>query len=136
MAELIVASKTGEKQNSFQTVNGVGIAAIGGGGIGTLIVGFAQLIPESNAWRTVLVIIAPAISVGISTLWVRGVEEYTHYRQKKNAQEIIIRMRKYLQECIKDPNISEEMKAKYRQKLEVLEDEVFNRELNEIKQPN
>ncbi len=123
------------KQDGAENPNGLGLAAIGGGGIGTVIVGFAQLIPESNTWRTVLVLIAPAISVGISTLWAWAASEYTRGRQDKIAQETIIQMRKYLQERIEDPATPKNMKGNYKKKLEMLDDVVFNRDIDKIKKP-
>ena len=136
MSELAVApAAISEKQAGIQDSNGLGLAAIGGGGIGTLIVGFAQLIPESNTWRTVLVIIAPAISVGISTLWAWGIGEFTRRRQDKIAQETIIQMRKYLHGRINDPDTPDDMRENYIKKLELLDDIVFNRDIDKIKKP-
>jgi len=133
MADLTIAS-TGkiESQGVKHDVSSLGVAAIGGGGVGTLMVGFAQLIPESDNWRTVLVIIAPAVSVGISTLWVWLVGEFSRRRQDKIVQSTIAQMRTYLHECIDDPKTSKDMKEDYKRKLTLLEDIVFKRELRKL----
>lgn len=129
---IVVSAGKVENQDVKQDVNSLGIAAVGGGGIGTLMVGFAQLIPESNSWRSVLMIIAPAVSAGISTLWIWVVGEYSRRRQDKIAQATITQMRTYLRERIDDPKTSEEMKEDYERKLALLEDTVFKRELRKI----
>ncbi len=121
------------RESSVQDSGGLGLAAIGGGGIGTIIVGFAQLIPESDNWRTVLVIIAPAVSVGISTLWAWAVGEYTRRRRDKVAQATIDRLRKYFQERIDNPTTPEDMRQNYNKRLEALDDVVFSRDIERIK---
>jgi hypothetical protein len=118
---------------SSQDSSNLGLAAVGGGGIGTLIVGFAQLIPDANTWKTVLVIIAPAVSVGISTLWALAVSEYTRRRQDKVAQDTIEKLRKYLRGYIDNPNTPEDLKINYKKKLQVLDDVVFSRDIEKIK---
>ena len=129
---IVVSAGQIDNQGPRQDVNSLGIAAVGGGGVGTLIVGFAQLIPESNSWRSVLMIIAPAVSVGISTLWIWFVGAYARRRQDKMVQSTIAQMRTYLRERIDDPKTSEEMKEDYEKKLTLLEDTIFKRELRKI----
>lgn len=129
----VTSADKNSNNNSISLSSDAGLAALGGGGIGTLIVGFAQLIPDSNTWKTVLVIIAPAISVGISTLWSWAITELAHYRQDRIAQDTIARMRKQLQNNLTKKDLPEDMKKIYREKLELLEEVVFNRDIEKIR---
>jgi hypothetical protein len=44
-------------------------------------------------------------------------------------------MRKYLQERIDNPHTSKDMKESYKKKLEMLDEVVFNRDMDKIKKP-
>ena len=50
--------------------SGIGSAAVGGAGTGTLLVVLAQNLPPENAWKSWLVIIAPAVSALMTSFWV------------------------------------------------------------------
>ena len=62
---------------------GVGTAALGGGGAGTSLAGLAQLLPPESNFRTFLLVVAPAFTIAISSLWIWATAEYKKYREGK-----------------------------------------------------
>ena len=112
--------------------SGIGVAALGGGGVGTLLVGIAQLLPETSDSRTFLVIVAPAVSVALSSFWIWATAEYKKHRKEKVVKETITELRQYLTAQINNSNTSPQMKKQFEAQLLQLEAKSFKRAIQVI----
>jgi hypothetical protein len=110
----------------------LGVAAVGGGGIGTIVVGLAQLLPETNAMHGFLITIAPALSVGISGAWVWAGGQIDEYRTNKRRTKAIADTRNHLQAVIKDPNTTPERLEQAKKQLLILEEKHFQSKIQVI----
>ena len=111
---------------------GIGVAALGGGGAGTVLVGIAQLLPETDNWRTFLIVIAPAFSVAISSFWIWITAEYNKYRKEKAIRKTVSELRQYLNEQLSNSDIPQEMKKQYEKQLLQLEEKSFQQAIQII----
>ena len=107
--------------------SGIGVAAVGGGGVGTLLVGVSHLFPETSSWRTFLVTIAPAVSVALSAFWIWATVEMQRYRKEKTVKDTISELRQHLVDQINNSNTTPELKKQFEQQLSQLEEKSFQR---------
>lgn len=107
----------------------LGKAAVGGGGIGTIIVGFAQLLPEGDPLRSFLVTVSPALTLGISGIWIWVGTQIENLNKSRKRSKVIEETRLYLNETIKDPNASDERKDLAHEQLIALDKKDFESRL-------
>jgi hypothetical protein len=109
--------------------NGVVSAGAAGGGLGTLLISFAEGLPETNEWKTFLTLIAPILTVGVSGLWLFVKTVYIdpvvatmkHKSSHAHISRLIEDAKKVEQIVINDPNSSQEHKDEMRNNVEKLE---------------
>ena len=105
--------------------NNASFAAIGGGGGGTLLLTLAQSLPDNNKFKSILILIAPAVSVTLNYFWIWISSEYSKNRIDKIKQRKIEEIRNSLINRIKNDNTPKHMIDKYKKQLEILEDNAF-----------
>lgn len=115
--------------SNVSKASSLGAAAVGGGGIGTVIVGFAQLMPETNDIQRFLIIIAPAVSVGITGLWVWASGQIEQYRVNSRQAKAVADTRDHLMAVIKDPITTPERLDQANKQLLILEEKNFQSKL-------
>jgi len=93
----------------------------GAAGAGTLLVLLANNLPDSNAWKSWLVLLAPSASIAISTLygWVKNaIDERANRRE---LADVVRRARITLDEALQNPSTSDEHRKQLQRELETLE---------------
>lgn len=116
------------KKTSSNIVGG----AAGAGG-GTLLVLLANNLPEASSWKSWLVIVAPSMSVLISStwLWTRGkIEEHL---KNKEFNAIITDTKATLTDALDNPATSKTHKEDLIKELEQLEKFLIKKNLDRIK---
>lgn len=113
------------QNNSQDKTLGVGPAAVGGGGIGTVIVGLAQLMPETESARGFLISVAPALSVAVSSVWIWGVNRARTKGNQTLRDKTVAQLRGELNTVINDPDTPDERKEQAKNQLLTLEDKNF-----------
>lgn len=112
--------------------SGIGLAAVGGGGAGTLLVGLAQLLPETSQLKTLLVLAAPSISAALGYFWIQATAWFRTERKERIADEKTEELRDYLISQINSENTLPDMKAQYKRQLALLEEKRFQRVIRVI----
>lgn len=97
-------------------------AAAAGGGLGTSLVALAQLLPESSAFRDILIYAAPGVAVGLTAVGVWAHRTLVRWVQEREAQTALKRARETLEARITNQNTSEQHRARLTRKLEELEE--------------
>lgn len=87
---------------------------IAGAGGGMLIASLARNLPEDNPLKSWLIILAPAIALGIKFIWAKIAAYYEQKDIDKTRGEVI----KEIDDLLIDPSISDEEKVKLREKRE------------------
>ena len=121
-----MAPNKAPRRSNATNVVGAGAA---GGGIGTVIAALADGMDETSQYKSVLIVSAPLIAVGLSGLWLFLKTVYIDpyaYRKKHEAADIA--MGKILKDArlnaervLNDPNSSEKHKQDVRKIVEDLE---------------
>ncbi|MCF6402027.1 hypothetical protein L3C95_04030 [Chitinophaga filiformis] len=88
--------------------------SIAGAGGGMLIASLARNLPEDNPLKSWLIILAPALALGIKFIWSKVLEYYQQKEIDKTREEVI----KEIDDLLIDPSISEDEKIKLREKRE------------------
>lgn len=98
----------------------VGAGAAGAGG-GTLLVMVAQTLSDSNPIKSIVLLLAPSLSVGMSIfiLWVQ--KEISDYWKIKKMKSIASATKDTLRDALNNPLTSDEHKTAIRIRLEELE---------------
>jgi hypothetical protein len=107
-------------------------AGAAGAGGGTLLVLLANNLPADNRWKPWLVLIAPSVSIGISTLWIWLKHEIEGWLAKRALRAWIIEARQTLDSALRNPLTSEEHKAQLRRELEKLEALLVKTAMNRV----
>lgn len=118
--------------SSPNPVSAITTPAVGGGGLGTLIVMVAQSLPDSSPWKSWLVTLAPAVSVVVTSFWVWISAEIRKSNREKEVKKALAEMRQYLRQQINDPAISAKQRKDYEKRLSILEETSFQRELKKL----
>lgn len=114
------------------SVSDLGLAAVSGGGTGTLLAYLAQSLPTTNPYKSLFIILAPSASVAITSFWVWATAEYNKRRQDSLVQKKITEMRENLLQKINDPKVKPNQKKEYERQLAILEEKSFQRDLKII----
>ena len=96
-------------------------AGVAGAGGGTLLVLLANNLPDSNIYKSWLIITAPTVAVGLSAFWKWIIKRVDKYLKKRKAEELKLRLRTDIEKALKNPNISKEEKATMQKKLAAFE---------------
>jgi uncharacterized membrane protein len=97
-------------------------AGAAGGGVGTVLAAIAVLLPEKSAWKQILTMLSPAISVGVGGLWLFVNANYIAPRIRQAAvDKVLSDARAVEQRVLADPNSSAEHKQEMREAVEKLE---------------
>jgi hypothetical protein len=104
-------------------------ASAAGGGIGTIIVAFANGMPVGAPYKSVLILSAPLLAVGISGLWlfVKAVYIDPYAERRKNAaadeamEKILWDARANAEMVLNNPNSSDAHRKEVRKMVEDLE---------------
>lgn len=115
-------------------------AGAAGGGLGTLLISFAEGLPETNEWKTFLTLSAPIITVGISGIWLfvktvyidPQVASMKHKSSHAHISKLIEDAKKVEQIVLSDPNSSEEHKQQMRSKVEELKRILISEMINNV----
>jgi hypothetical protein len=94
---------------------------IAGAGGGTLLLLLAKNLPESNEYKSWLIIIAPTITVGLAAFWKWISKEFELYLRKRTVKKLKEVLRRDANKVIQNPDIPEEMKKDIRLKLAAFE---------------
>jgi hypothetical protein len=114
--------------------SGFGTAALGGGGIGTIIIALVQLIPSDNQWRTVLVMCTPAVSAGIIAFWKWVSNEIIRKRKERLGYKTKDKLIHELNSVKDDPEASENEKQDAIRKLALINDAIFEASMRKIRE--
>lgn len=118
-------SSTPEPDNSQDPP--VGPGAIGSGvGVGSLIAYFANRLPDDHPLRPILILLVPAISVGVSSVWLYFQERRRRQLRETEARIAIEESRAKIERLISRPRTT----AQQRQELL---DELYKLDLEEIR---
>jgi hypothetical protein len=95
--------------------------ALAGAGGGTLLILLARQLAESNPYKPYALLLAPSLSVLITTglLWLRGT--LRTYYELKSKDWLFNRVQSTFEKCLDNPRTSVEHKEKLRKQLEELE---------------
>jgi hypothetical protein len=126
---------TDDNNTSAKPAN-IGVAAIGGGGIGTIVVGLAQLLPETSHLRGFWITIAPALSVGISSAWLWATAQIEQYRINVRKDKVVADTKAYLLSVINDPKATDERRDQASKQLLILEEKHFRAKIQVLDEPN
>ncbi len=97
-----------------------GASAAGVGG-GTLLVLYANSLPDSSHIKFWLVLAAPSVSVFLGVIWLWLRVEIANYVQGLKVRSIARAAKATLQEALANPSTSEEHKSRIRSRLEEVE---------------
>lgn len=107
-----------------------------GGGIGTVVAAFADGLPDSSPYKSLLTVASPLIAVGLSGLWLflkhayidpvadrkrRAAEQKKYDAEMAQSERFLNKARAHLQSVRDDPNASDEHKLSLQKKVEELE---------------
>ena len=109
----------------------LGSGAAGAGG-GTVLVVLARSLPDTNPWKTPLLIVAPSVTVIVSAIWLFAWRSIIALYRQKQRKRLFAEAKKTLSEGIENPHASEEHRAVLRKRLEafqLLEAEVYSKEI-------
>jgi hypothetical protein len=121
-------------ENDFQDKsNAQKNAGLAGAGGGTLVSIIANQFPQDSIARPTLNYLAPSISILLTALWVGLQVKATNYIRDKEFNKLVEAARRDIEESIKDPNISEEHRAKLRKDLEMFNSMNIERIKSKIK---
>ena len=118
--------------NTSNSASDLGLAAISGGGTGTLLIYLAESLPPSNPYRDIFVIIAPSAAVAITSFWVWTMGEINKRRKEKLIKKTLAETAENLHKKIADPSISQKQKKIYEKQLAILDEKSFQRSLKII----
>lgn len=109
---------TPRKKVTASTKAGAGAA---GAGSGTLLVLLANNLPDSNRWKSWLVLLAPSLTIAITVAytWIRKYVD--DYLDERRIKRFISEAKVTLREALENPNTSEAHRRKLRAQLEELE---------------
>lgn len=103
-------------------------AGFAGAGSGTGLVVFAHSLPDGTA-RTIALYVAPAVSAALGALALYVEIQARRYMQ----QRLVRRLRRTLEEYLRNPHTSDEHKLLLRQRLEQIEEVVTSQEVERIR---
>lgn len=104
-------------------------AGLAGAGGGTGLVAFAQSVSPDSTTKSLLLYLAPSVSVIFGTLVFFIEAQTSRYLQ----QRLVRRLRRTLEEYLQNPHTSDEHKLALRQRLEQVEQTVTLQEVERIR---
>lgn len=104
-------------------------AGLAGAGGGTGLVAVAESLPVDPSVKSLLVYAAPTVAVLFGSLVLFAQVQMSRYLQ----QRLVKRVRRDLEECLKNPHTSDEHKKRIRDRLEDLENVVTIQDIERIK---
>ncbi|NTW87613.1 MAG: hypothetical protein HGB26_00465 [Desulfobulbaceae bacterium] len=110
----------------------VGATAAGAGG-GTLLVVLSSHLPEGNPFKQWLVMVAPTLSVTLTTLWYWAQVEIANYIQDKKVEALALKTKQSLIDALNNSNTSESHRNSLRSKLEELEIIISERQMKKLR---
>jgi hypothetical protein len=96
-------------------------ANVAGAGGGTLLLLLAQNLPETNEYRSWLIIVAPSITVAIVAIWKWATKKIDNYWKFRKIESLKEKLRKDIDKAIKNPNFPTDQIDDLRRKLAELE---------------
>ena len=97
-----------------------------------MLVVLARSLPDTNPWKTPLLIVAPSVTVIVSAIWLFAWRSIIALYRQKQRKRLFAEAKKTLSEGIENPHASEEHRAVLRKRLEafqLLEAEVYSKEI-------
>lgn len=91
---------------------------IAGAGGGMVLLSLAQNLPDSNVFKSWLIILAPVLTLAIKSLWNICSPEISFIIKKFKTRKARINLLTRIDTLLKDPDISEEKKKMLRDKSE------------------
>lgn len=107
-----------------------GAAGIGGG---TLLLVFANTLPENSKIKPWLIWIAPSVSVSLSAIWIWLQVSVANYVRDREVRTILNKAKADLVKALNNSNTSAEHRARIMNKLENLELVEVDRHMQKIK---
>ncbi|RAJ10572.1 hypothetical protein LX64_00176 [Chitinophaga skermanii] len=89
-----------------------------GVGGGTLLISLANNLPDTNVYKSWLIIIAPSITMFIAFCWKLIFERMTKHSTKVKVKEQDETWQQYSNDLLNDPHLSEKFKKKVQAKVE------------------
>jgi hypothetical protein len=120
------------KSNNYvkNSTSDISVAAISGGGTGTLLVLLAQnLLPENSPYEKLFVMLAPSASVAITSFWVWATAEFKKRQREKLIEKTLAEMLELLHKKLADPSVPPRQKKVYEKQLATLEEKNFQRRI-------
>lgn len=103
-----------------------------GAGSGTFLAALADNIPDDEWYKSWLVILAPAISIGISGGWIWVRHWLSKRSEGRELSAALAQAKRTLQEAIDNPNTPEHLKQTYREDLAQLGDLVIRSDVDRV----
>jgi len=97
------------------------IGGAAGAGGGTLLVLLAQNLPESSSWKSWLIIIAPSVSILLSSIWLWAKRRIEDYFKNKEFNSAVEEAKMTLSEALNNTGTTDAHKNKLIKELEQLE---------------
>ncbi|MCP4676993.1 MAG: hypothetical protein GY854_16035 [Deltaproteobacteria bacterium] len=101
-----------------QSKVGAGAAGVGGG---TLVAVIANNLPETNALKPWLILIAPSLSIFLGAGWLWLQVKVANYLRDREVQTVIASAKKTLEAALANPLTSNKHRKKIQEELEKLE---------------
>ena len=117
---------------SIKKSNKVSAGAAGIGG-GTLLVLFANQLPEADPLKQWLLLVAPTVSITLTAIWLWLKVEIANFVQDKKVKSLANAAKIALQEALENPLTSDLHKEKIRIHLEEVESLLAARHLSKLK---
>ncbi|SRR5712692_3310204 len=108
-------------------------SAAAGAGTGTLLVLFANNLPDSHPWKKWLVLLAPSASISIGALYSLARRTLYNYLNHRELEALARQAKKTLLEALQNPSTSEEHRVQLRYELEQLEVLLVRADVERIK---
>jgi len=107
-------------------------AGLTGASAGTLLVVFANNLPDDNLLKPWLVLFAPSISIAISSFWIWLKAQTEKINKNLVTNRQLLKAEQTVKKLNEDPNISNENKEKSRKMLEQLQMKALRSQLKRV----
>ena len=109
---------------------GAGVAGVGGG---TLLAALAKNLPDSNEWKSWMLILAPSASVLLAALWTWCNNKIDAYIQQRNTEGAIKAARAEFDKVLENTHLSQEVRASVIKEREDFEQTVVSLRVSKFK---
>ncbi|WP_448701828.1 hypothetical protein ACFGVR_06200 [Mucilaginibacter sp. AW1-3] len=92
-------------------------AGVAGAGGGTLILLLAKNLPDTNEYKSWLLIIAPSVAVGLSAFWKWLSNYIDNYLKRRKAEQLKDKLREESERALTSPHIPQDQKDIIKAKL-------------------